>query len=197
MRIATVVEGHGDVQAVPVLIRRCAKEECDPAVDVSLPHPVRIPRSKLLMPGELERAVSLAFYQAGPDGGVVVILDADDDCPAKLGPTLLGRASTLAAGRFPVSVIAAKYEFESWFLAAAESLSGHRGLAADLVSPDDPESIRDAKGWLTDHMGEESAYSEVLDQPAFAALMSMSDARLRSDSFDKFYREILAMLHGL
>lgn len=96
-----------------------------------------------------------------------------------------------------MSVIVAKYEFEAWFLAAAESLSGRRGLAADLVSPDDPESVRDAKGWLTDHMIEEYTYSEVLDQPAFAAQMSMRDARRRSDSFDKFYRDILAMLRRL
>jgi hypothetical protein len=48
-----------------------------------------------------------------------------------------------------ISVIMAKLEYEAWFLAAAESLRGKRGLPSDLKITADPEYICDAKGWLS------------------------------------------------
>jgi len=133
LRIACVVEGHGDVNAVPTVIRRVA-QEVEPATSVVIPHPIRIPKGKLLRPGELERAVQLAAMQAGERGGILILIDADDDCPAQLAPALLARART-ARGDVPLAVVLPKSEFESWFLAAAESLRGHHGLPADLQPP--------------------------------------------------------------
>src|SRR2546422_7828902 len=93
MNLVPIVEGYGEVPAVPILLRRI--------VDAFLPNtyaivgtPIRIPRSKLVKEGELERAVQLAITKLdGEPGVVVVIVDADDDCPAVLGPALLARAS--------------------------------------------------------------------------------------------------------
>jgi hypothetical protein len=145
--IISIVEGHGEVEAVPLLIRRIALEQCVPPVSVITPRPIRVSRSKLVQPGELERAVTLALHQIDGDGAVVVVLDADDDGPATIGPVLLARAQVMAASRanVPVRVVIAKAEFEAWFLAAAISLRGRRGLPEDLQPPDAPESKRDAK----------------------------------------------------
>ena len=71
-------------------------------------------------------------------------------------------------------------EFESWFLAGAESLRGRHGLANDLVPPQDPESIRGAKEWLSDRMESSRKYTEVLDQPALAALVDLEMARRKN-----------------
>jgi hypothetical protein len=142
-----IVEGHGDRESVPVLIRRLAAK-LDPAMIVHIPPPLRIPKNKLLKPGELERAVELAARRIAGHGAVLILLDSDDDCPAQLGPELLQRA-TSARRDVPLAVVIAKREFESWFLAAAESLRGNRGLATDLNPPPDPETIRGAKEWLT------------------------------------------------
>ena len=147
VRVASVVEGHGEVEAVPLLLRRFAAQ-WDPSVPFEALKPVRIARSKLLKQGELERAIELAAYKA-PEGGVLVLIDCDDDCPAQLGPTLLRRAVPVVHN---AAVVIAKSEFESWFLAAAESIAGHRGLRDDLTTPQDVESIRDAKGWLKRQM---------------------------------------------
>lgn len=89
--VGCIVEGHGEVEAVPVLIRRIAAA-VDPTLVLRIPHPIRIPRSRLVKPGELERAVELAARQVGARGAVLVVLDADDDCPAQRAPELLGRA---------------------------------------------------------------------------------------------------------
>ncbi len=149
-RIACVVEGHGDIEAVPIVVRRIA-EQILPPVIVHVTAPVRTPKSKLVKPGELERAVELAARRVAGGGGVLVVLDSDDDCPAQIGPALLARAAGVRNG-MPVAVVVAKSEFESWFVAAAESIAGKAGLPVDLQHPLDPESIRGAKEWLTQRM---------------------------------------------
>ena len=197
-KVISIVEGHGEVHAVPVLIRRLANEVMGPPLAVVAPPSIRIARSKVVKPNELERAVRLAALQAEGKGGIVVILDADDDCPATLGPELLARARAAIhhEPQTPVSVVIAKMEFEAWFLAAALSLRGRRGLTADLMPPDDPENKRDAKGWLSDRMPPNEVYSEVLDQPALAACMDLNAARA-ANSFDKFYRDMVVVLGTL
>jgi hypothetical protein len=126
---------------------------------------------------------------------VLVLVDSDDDCPAELGPGLLERARK-ARSDVPIGMVLAKREFEAWFLASAESLRGKRGLAQDLTAPSDPETVRDAKGWLSDRMTTGRRYRETLDQPALSADFDFVQARA-ADSFDKCYREIAQLLTQL
>jgi len=188
--LGCVVEGHGEVVALPVLIRRIG-ESLDPPIAVQIPPPVRTPKSRLVKPDELERAVRLAVGKAGPNSGVLVLIDADEDCPAILGPALLARAEQ--AGKRPAAVVIAKGEYENWFLAAARSVAGARGLQPALVPPPDAEAIRGAKEWLGDRMQGSRRYSEVLDQPALSALFSLQEAR-NARSFDKFFRDVVRVL---
>ena len=152
---------------------------------------IGIPKSRLIRPGELERAIELAARKTEGRGAVVVLLDSDDECPGKVGPDLLRRA-LIARSDVQVSVVLAKREFEAWFLAAIESLAGSRGLLAGLKAPPDPEGVRGAKEWLTEHMEFGCTYRETLDQPALAARLSLHAAR-RADSFDKFYRDMVRL----
>ena len=186
--IACIVEGAGDVAAVPVLIRRiCASANVLP--------PIRIPKSRVLQPGELERAVELAVRKTTGRGAILLLIDADDDCPAEIGPRLLRCVRTARSDVYSAAVIA-KSEFEAWFLAAAESIRGKRGLRDDLVAPADPESIRGAKEWLSRHMPAGRSYRETLDQPALAAIFDLTLAR-RAPSFAKFEREVLRICQEL
>lgn len=188
IRIAPIVEGHGEVESVAILIKRIVAAE-HPLLQVDVLHPIRMPASKLKKMGELERAVELAArnLRAKGGGGILILLDCDDGCPAKDGPVLLQRATRVDV---PVSVVLAKKEFETWFIAAAESLRGHRDLPNSLNSTANPESIRDAKGWLSRQMQSHTSYSETLDQPALTAAFDLSLAKKRSASFDKCFREI-------
>lgn len=195
VRLGMVVEGHAEVEAVPLLIRRWGLSLPTP-VTFHVPSPVRVSRGKLLKDTELERATELAAAKAGPGCAVCVLIDGDDDCPAELGPTLLDRVLRAARNRFLVSVVLAHREFESWFLAAAASLAGVRGLPDPLQPPIDVEAIRGAKGWLSERMGT-SGYSEVLDKPALVEAMSFDDAQQRSDSFHKFCRELQRFVDSL
>jgi hypothetical protein len=194
LRVACIVEGHGDSKAVPILVRRIASE-LNPAWSVTIPTPLRVPRLKLVKQGEIERSVILAASKVGSSGAILVLVDADDDCPAQLGPALLARALA-ARGDLPIAVVLAKREYESWFLSSAESLRGRRGLAQDLSSPAAPETIRGAKEWLRDRMPTHAKYREVLDQPALTSLFNMQLA-LRAPSFDKCHREVVRLLTAI
>ena len=188
LNVGCIVEGRGEVQAVPELLRR-VQRELAPGLDLRIQQPWRIGRYKLVKAGELEDAVERLARQLPTPRAVLVLVDADDDCPAELGPQLVARARQ-ARSDVPTAVVLAKREFEAWFLAAIESVSGRRGLAQTLKAASDPESIRDAKGALTRNMAGSQSYSPTRDQPALTAVFDMQLARRRSDSFDKFWREI-------
>jgi len=186
--VVPVVEGQGEVAAVPPLLRRLAAE-IEPSRVVEVRHPIRVRRSKVVKAGELERYVELAARAAGPEGTVLLLLDADDDCPARLGPDLLARASTVRQN-LALAVVVANREFEAWFLAAAASLRNRRGLPGDLTAPEAPESVPNAKGWLQDRRTDGFAYSPTADQPALAAVMDIHAARANAPSFDKLWRDL-------
>jgi hypothetical protein len=184
--IISIVEGHGEVEAVPLLLRRLGLN-IRPHYWVDAPYPIRVPRDKLLKSGQLERYFQFAAAQA-VRGGVLILVDAEDPdsgCPAMLGPGVHSRTSAVR-NDIPTLVVIAKNEYEAWFLAAAESLRGERGLRSDIEPPIDPEAIRGAKEWIQDRMGEGHRYSETVDQPALTALFDLQAAR-RSASFDRFY----------
>ncbi|WP_433509433.1 DUF4276 family protein [Nonomuraea sp. CA-143628] len=192
--IASIVEGHGEMTAVPELLRRIAY--ASGIWEVRVPEPQRVPRGSMIAPGGIEAAVrkSAALHITGP-GGILVLIDADKDCPAALGPALLSRARE-ARGDKEIAVVIAHKEFEAWFLAAAKSLSGRRGLIDPLEPPPDPEGIRDAKGWLTAHKIDGTSYKETADQAALAALFDLEQARGGAPSFDKFCRDVERLLRG-
>ncbi len=186
LRIIPIVEGHGEVRAVPELIRRILAD-----LPVTVDRPIRVPRATLLRKNsrELERTVEFAARKVRPTGAVLLLLDADDDCPKHLAPRLVRRIRAVVSD-VPVGIVLAKREYEAWFLAAAESIRGRRGLPGDLESPENPESIRDAKGWLATRMESTRSYSETTDQPALTALFDLEQAAGRSPSFDKLVREL-------
>ncbi len=78
VRLCCIVEGHGEVKSVPALIHRIC---IDHKVSAPIVHPpIRWDRHRLMKPGEAERAVQVALKFAGASGGVLVLVDADDDC---------------------------------------------------------------------------------------------------------------------
>ena len=82
----------------------------------------------------------------------------------------------------------AKSEYEAWFLASADSLGGRRGLRSELDAPEDPEGVRDAKGWIQSNRVDGRAYRPPVDQAALTDGIDIDLARGRSASFDKFCR---------
>ncbi len=192
LNVGCIVEGHGDRPAVRILLQRI-QQELAPELHLEILPPRRVGRGLLVKPGVLEDAVEKLARRLPTPRAILILIDADDDCPKELAPKLATRA-TEARSDISSGIVLAKFEFEAWFLASIESLKGQRGLPQDLTPVPDPEAVRNAKGFLTRHMEGSQAYSETADQPALTAVFDMQMARQNSPSFDKCWREIERLL---
>ncbi len=188
--VSSIVEGHGEVQAVPVLLRRL-RSILAPHLPLKVNPPPRVRRDRFIRDStEFARYVELAARKAQPAGGVLILLDAEDDCPAILGPELLKRARSVRSD-VRLAVVLAQREFETWFLAAAESLAGKAGLPQPLQPPPHPEERRGAKEWLAARLPHRK-YIEPKHQPTFAECFDIEQARSTA-SFERLYREVAAL----
>jgi len=187
VQIACLVEGDGEVEAVPVLIRRIVLAS-DPLVTPEVARPFRHPSGSIRKVDGLERALN-AVAELHRDHAILVLIDSDDDCPHDLGPQLAARAKE-ARKDLHIAVVLAHREYESWFIAAAESLAGKRRLDLSLAAPDNYEQIRDAKGWLSERIVGPGRCSPTQDQAALTMSMDLQLVRNRSRSFHKLWKEL-------
>ena len=189
--IASIVEGHGEVECLPALLHRIAVNESYEGTLIVNP-PIRIKSGSFFSdPSYREKQLTLATAKVGErDGLVLVLLDCEDGCPAQIGPQLLNDAIRIRANA-NVMIALAYREYETWFLYAIESLRGLRGISMGTTPPPQPESIRGAKEWLGARM--DGSYDPITHQIEFTRCISLDSARA-SRSFDRLYLRILAFL---
>ena len=192
--IVAIVEGTGEVEALPIVLRRFLDGAS--LWDVKVERPIRIRRNRIVKPDELEKSAELAKRQYPDASSIILVIDSDDDCPKELGPQLLARLQAVVP-EWRCSVTIIKSEFEAWFIASIESLRGRRGINSNAEAPEFPEEIRNAKGWLTDRMEGSKTYLETDDQAAFSAIFDFDLAYERSRSFRKFSKDIKQILQSL
>lgn len=183
--ILPIVEGQSEAESLPILLRRiCAQMQ---AVNIQIARPYRVKRNRVVKAGELERAIEQGVRDRSNVSAILLLLDADDDCPAALAIELLERCRQTT--HLPVAVVLATIEMEGWFLGAKESLRGICGIKPDAVAPPNPESIRGAKERLSKNMEHGRRYLETDDQPTLADKFDFELTKGRCPSFDKFLRE--------
>lgn len=190
LTVGLIVEGHGEVRAVPILIRRLVgtvRSHLQLKFEVR-----RIPKSQLLQPSELERAVEALVRQIGRTQPILVLIDADDDCPAALAGQLKARCR-ISHSDLIVSIVIANREYEAWFLAALTSLAYKTGVNRQIKPVDNPESVRGAKERLASLLLGGQGYSETRHQERFSAIMDLNEA-MAARSFRKLEKEIRAIL---
>jgi hypothetical protein len=187
MIIASIVEGVGDVSAVPILIRRiCHELGCCLAAKVA--PPIRMHRSKMVQEMEIRRYLRIAC--SIPECELILLfLDADDDCAKKISE-LVRPWIDLESLPVPCEVIVIPREYECWFIAALESLRGVRGISQHAESHDSPEAVRNPKLILTNYMEGSAAYHETADQAALTAAVDLNVLRQRSRSFRRLVEKI-------
>jgi hypothetical protein len=179
MMIQPIVEGQGDEAAVPVLLRRLRDEARAWGLDVGRPHRRR--RTQLVKKDSLQMAVRVAALREDC-AGILILFDADDDCPKELAPTIEEWARDAAGGK-PCAVVLANREYEAWFLSSIEALRGKSAILHEAMSHPDPEGPRDAKGELEQRMRHGASYSPTVDQAALTAHLDLESAHRRCRSF--------------
>jgi len=188
--IAPIVEGHGEFESVRILVERIWQDLAREDWPLVLP-PIRQPRGRLCRRRDLLRAVDLAVLKLrakSVDCGVVLLLlDADEDCPGELGPRL-ARFMRDARPDVWTGGCVANVEYETWFVASADRMG-------DLLRPEegedltDPEGARRGKRWVRRRI-RDGVYRETVDQPRLTSRIDVRLCRARSPSFDKLCREI-------
>jgi hypothetical protein len=199
LRVSVVVEGHGEVASVPILLERLWFELIrGEYIEVVRP-PIRQPRDRLARNKDdsLSRAVGLAAAKLRESSSdlndpelILVLIDADEDLPCELGPRLLEIARHSRSDK-NISCVIANIEYETWFVASAASLTEFLEWNDEEDLPVDPEAKRMGKGWIEKRF-KGVKYSETVDQPKLTAKMDLQLCRDRSPSFDKLCRDVEA-----
>ncbi len=177
--IQPIVEGQGDVKAFPVLLRRLVERSGN--YEIQINSPVRRKRYQLIDRNELSKSVRIALERPGTQA-VLILFDADGDCPLEIGPQIKELAQA-ECGVIPCEVVVAKEEYESWFLAAIDSLRGKYGIDATAYFEGDPERPRGAKERIS--LIRPYGYSPTVDQAKLSSAFDLAAAYRRCRSFRK------------
>ena len=185
-KIVPIVEGDGEMEAVPILLRRILHDRLG-AYDWR----VGLPKKAHGLPALRKKLSNFIRYaQIEPEAThILIILDLDDGCPMIEAQALAEEIRQIVPC-LPVAVVLAHREYEAWFLASLPSLAGRDGLPPDAFYGDDVENIRGVKGWITRQMPRGSIYKETSHQPAWSAQMDLDMAEARSRSFQRLLNAI-------
>ncbi len=196
LRIAVIVEGHGESNAIRVLLERLWYEYLSgDRLDVL--RPFRKPQGQLLQEKGLKDAVDAAKIELDTRPVddyrklVLILIDSEGSPPCQLAPRLLKWARE-ARSDADIACVLPHPMFETWFVAAAGSLAGYNGLPANLATPVDPEGNGHGKGWMKKHLARK--YIETIDQPRFVSRMDFALCRRNSPSFAKLRQALEARL---
>ncbi len=196
--VAPIIEGHGETDAVGVLLRRIAAELL--GITIEVVKPFRLPRGKLLPgrpgarrlnPHELSRAldtacISLKYSTPNARRLALLLCDADEDLACELAPQVLSVAGKVRSDLDLICVMARR-EYETWFIAASESLERYLLLRpGDALVAADPEAY--GEKWISDRFRGPS-YQKTVDQAKLTAAMDLALCE-RSSSFAKLVREL-------
>ena len=181
--IIAIVEGPGDKNAVPSLVRKILGERlCRYDIGTGKS---QVAKGKDNLVGKFENFVEYAMDEN--PAAILVLVDADADCPVELASSLARRAAAMNAP-VPIAVVCAKSEYETWFICSLSDSEGdgirrNLGLRPSVVCPENAEFIRDAKGWLTDRMPRNRRYSPRIDQDDLTHHIAIELVHEKSRSF--------------
>jgi Domain of unknown function (DUF4276) len=184
MVIQPLVEGYGEVEAVPLLLRRL--QETAGHYGFRVAKPFRRNRSELTTEASVRSSVKLALGREDC-GGVLIVFDSDDDPACTIGPNVKMWAQS-EAGLIPCEVVAVTREYEAWFISAIESLRENHGISPLATSHNSPETVRDAKGVLQSWMLPPYYYSPRVDQASLTAGLDLRQVHRRCRSFKRIVK---------
>lgn len=177
MRIELIVEGHGDVTSLPLLLRNISFHKG--FYNFSFPHPMRFGEFNAMV--KRDKFSNFVQYLNSDDtiDAIIVACDADDVCPVKARQALLERiASTVHGIKKPISILLFNREYEALFLSQIDVISEKTGMlditeaqGKKIISSSD--KVRDAKGCL-DALVPDLNYKEARDQEKFTAMLDMN-----------------------
>ena len=195
--IISIVEGPGERRAFPGLVRRILHERLS-RFDVSIMQ-AKVANGKPSLLKNIEQWLRYARLEHAD--AILVLIDADEECPYEKAGCIARRASTLNLD-VPVSVVYAKAEYETWFIC---SLSCDKGgpirerldIHQSINMPKDVEDIRGAKEWLNSKMPRDRAYQATADQEPLTYHIDLDLTHRRSRSFRRLCHAVEELVWAL
>lgn len=170
-KIVPIVEGDGEVTAVPVLLRKILTRDLRFDVQIARPKSAN-GRTNLIKEGGLERFIKYAWKERDC-GAILILLDAENECPEDIARNFSKRVEALGV-IFPVVIVVAKRMYEAWILASISTISGRLDLPSGLTPPADVEDVPNPKKWIDERFPPGRAYKETQDQESMTVLMDLT-----------------------
>jgi hypothetical protein len=190
-RLGIVREGHGEAGSIEnLVVRTCKDPALYPNVFWSIPHS---PRFAITSPETAVRAARIGAESRA--AAVLLTADSEDLCPKQVAP-VLAAAVRREELEVPVAIVLFYREFETLAVATADQLAGRelRSSAGQLLEVlskptemlSDPESRRDAKGWVRANLMRGRAYKPTVHQLGLTRVLRIED--LRNSGLSSFRR---------
>lgn len=190
-RILPIVEGEGDLLAVPALIRRVAEAHGIYDLELLQPHKRgELPAVRRHFDAYLVAALK---YEAP----ILWVMDYDcDQCLAvETDLADLRQRAQATYTRQPVEFSLMVKEFESLFLCDHESTCrSFPDIPANTTWPTDAEAVRGAKELISKARPKGLAYRETKHQVKLVHQLDLDRLRERSPSFQRFEQAVLRLL---
>lgn len=180
-----VVEGDGEREAVPLLLRRILTHNEHWTWQVGQ---ARVIGGIGTLTKRYDNVLQRLVLDSACDA-ILILNDLDDGCPMQEAQALARRAEQLQLP-CPVAVVLAHREYEAWFLASLATIAGNYDLPADTRYPGGCEDLRGAKGWLSKQMPPGKIYKETIHQVKMTQLLDIDLARATSRSFRRLCRAV-------
>jgi len=201
--IAPIVEGHTEQQdCIERLLQRVWGELLHAPNRLQVLEPFRCKRDSFLQTDGrvLTETVTKAALKLGvvsrkeaqAQSLLLILLDAEDDCPATLSKLILERVKSVVPAEVAMSCVLPKRMTENWIVAGCATLAGVNGLPDPLPPHSQPEDCGGA-GWLDKQLrlvNPKRKYSKTIDAKRFINAMSLDGCRANSRSFRKLCKEL-------
>jgi hypothetical protein len=205
--LVPIVEGQTEVGCIERLLQRVWTELLVAPVRLQVLPASRGKRDALINPyhpdftAKIEEAYAKLARRLRHDssgqgrGMLLLLLDAEKDCPAELASRLLEAAIRIRSDA-SIACVMPKRMLENWIVAGASTLAGINGLP-DPLPPRDKFEDRSGAGWLEAQLRSKSKarkYKKPDDAEVFVRAMDLQECRGNAPSFDKLCRELEARL---
>jgi hypothetical protein len=203
--IVPIVEGQTETRCIERLLQRIWTELLAAPLRLQVLLPSRGKRDVLIHPQrpDLAEKIEEAHAKLAPRlhrdssarGMLLLLLDAEGDCPKELAPRLLETARHVRSDA-DISCVLAKRMLENWIVAGASTLAGVNDLPDPLPTRDQFED-RSGVARLDAQLRSRNKarkYKKTADAEAFVRVMALQECRKNAPSFDKLCRELEARL---
>jgi len=190
-QLLTIVEGDGDVRAVPVLIRKTLEK--NGIFDVKL-LPIQRRGEYPSVKKHFDAYFMAAIKEKSP---ILWIMDFDAkgyDCPHTEASKILSRAQTLRPN-WPLKIAFLVKEYETLFLHDEQATrTVFPDIPKQVEFPKNPKEIRGAKEWLSAQRPSGMAYKETVHQAKITAHLNLDLLLKHSADFAHIERAVLQLI---